>query len=197
MSQSEEAKPKSVSVDEAVCQFALRRAIDDVLDDLIIAGADKVTLLKNNRRGNKLALSRSQVKNVVNEAAGTRSREAVTNFIRYQMGRQGGDAWRAAAQGRKAFGREVIADIESEGDKACTIDNATHKICEKVKAQLQQRQLTTDETELQREARAQLIALYLGYLNRTYAYCEAMDDKPDGKVCWDDIERIAKRKEGK
>jgi hypothetical protein len=201
MNQSEETKLIHVSVEDAVCQFALRRAIDDVLDDVIVAGADKVTLLEHNRnrKSNKLAMSRSQIKNVVNEATSKRSRQAVTNFIRYQMGRQGGDAWRHEHRtgNRKAFGREVIADIESEEGEASTIDVATRKVCEAVKQKLQRRNMTTDEAELKRETRAQLTALYLGYLNRTYAYCEEMDDpkKLDDQVCWNDVKRITKRKE--
>jgi hypothetical protein len=92
------------------------------------------------------------------------------------------------------FGREVIADIECEEGGTSTIETATKIVCEKVKAQLQDRNYTTDVTELEREARAQLTALYLGYLNRTYAYCEAMDK--DNRNCWDDVARIAKRKGG-
>ncbi|OGS03123.1 MAG: hypothetical protein A3G41_05495 [Elusimicrobia bacterium RIFCSPLOWO2_12_FULL_59_9] len=195
MSQTQGAQPRSVSVQGAVCQFALRGAIDDALDDLIIAGADKVTLLKDNRsRTGRLSLSRSQIKNVVNVAGGTRSPEAVSNFIRYQMGRQGGLPWRHPTVNRQVFGREVIADIECEKGGTSTIETATRTVCEKVKAQLQDRNYTTDVTELEREARAQLTALYLGYLNRTYAYCEAMDK--DNKNCWDDVARIAKRKGG-
>lgn len=195
MSRTEEAEPKRIPVQDAVCQFALRRAIDDVLDDLIVAGADKVVLLKNNRRYEKLALSRSQIKNVVNEAADKRSRQAVTNFIRYQMGRQGGEAWRNAAAGRRAFGLEVIADIESGESHASRIDVAALSVCAKVIEDLRRRNRTTDEAELKREAQAQLTALYLGYLNRTYAYCEALDKEND-KTCWVDVERIAKQKGG-
>jgi hypothetical protein len=95
MNQTHGSQPRSISVQDAVCQFALRGAIDDALDKLIIAGADKVMLLKDNRsRTGRLSLSRSQIKNVVNVAGGTRSPEAVSNFIRYQMGRQGGAPWR-------------------------------------------------------------------------------------------------------
>ncbi len=199
MNSSGETKLQNVDVQGTAVQLALRRAIDDVLDDLIIAGADKVALLRDNRRKNKLALSRSQIRNVVNEATGKRSREAITNFIRYQMGRKEGDAWRyipSDVLNRKAFGREIIADIEGEGDELGLIDAAANRVCEKVNAELLCRNFATDASELKREAQAQLIALYLGYLNRTYAYCEEMDDKAEGKVCWDDIKRIAKRKGG-
>jgi len=191
MSQAEEIKQRRVSVQSSECQLSMRRAIDDILDDLIVAGTDKITLLRNNRRGNKLALSRSQVRNVVNESAGKRSREAITNFIRYQMGRLGGEAWRFAASDHKPFGREVITDIEVVEGKIGIVDEATKKVCEAIIQQLQRLDLITDEVDLQREVRAQIIRLYLGYLNRTYAYCEAMDEKDN--QCWDDVERIAKR----
>jgi hypothetical protein len=195
MSQAEDTTSREVPVQSPECQLLLRRAIDDLLDDLIIAGADKVTLLKVNRPGEKPALSRSQVRNVVNESIGTRSREAITNFIRYQMGRQGGAPWRQAAADRNAFGREVIADIEGEAGRVGVIDKATQAVCEKVIGQLQQLNLTIDAGDLQREVRAQLIRLYLGYLNRTYAYCEGMGDKDT--QCWEDVKRIASREGGK
>lgn len=195
MSQAEETKPREVRIDSIECQLALRRAIDDVLDDLIIAGADKVSLLENNRnKQGEMALSRSQVRNVVNEAVGKRSREAIINFIRYQMGRKDGDAWRNSAANRKPFGRELIADLEGTEEKKGAIDEAVHKVCESVKQRLERSNLITSFDELQREARAQLIRLYLGYLNRTYAYCEAMDEKGKQKQCWRDVGTIAKRK---
>jgi hypothetical protein len=192
MTRSEEA---TVRVGDPLCQFALRRATDDVLDDLIIAGADKVSLLQDNRsKGSLLQLSRSQIKNVVAVASETRSREAVTNFVRYQMGRQDGKAWRDKAQGHEAFGHEIIGDIEGKEGHKAAIDDATQKVRESVKKQLEQLGKTiNDEAELEREARAQLIRLYLGYLNRTYAYCHEMDE-PKDRACWEDVKRIAKRR---
>jgi hypothetical protein len=188
MSQSETPEVRRVSVQDAECQFPLRKAMDDVLDELIEAGADKVTLLQESD------LTRSQLRNVVNVAAGTRSREAVTNFVRYQMGRQGGRAWLHSAPGRKAFGREVISDIESEAERTSAVDAATRKVCGAVQEQLRQRNLATDEKELEREVRAQVTALYLGYLNRTFAYCEAM--RKTDATCWEDVARVAGREEG-
>ena len=200
MDQAEGAEPRTVSVREPVCQLALLRAVDDVLDELIVAGAGKVALLRNNRqkRSNKLALSRSQLKNVVNEATGTRSQRAVTNFIRYQMGRKDGEAWRHPERGR-AFGRELIADIEGDEGQGGVIGEAARKVCDAVGRLLLERGLKTDDAELEREARAQLTARYLGYLNRTYAYCEKMEDVEgagERSTCWDDVGRIAGRGEG-
>lgn len=198
MSRTEGTELKEIPVHDAVCQFALRRAIDGVLDDLIVAGADKVMLLRDNRdeRSKKLSMSRSQIKNVVSEAAEQKGPLSVTNFIRYQMGRQGGRPWRwqDKAKTRKAFGQEIIADIEGAEGNTGVIDNATRSVCKRVIDELRYRRRTTDQAELERAARSQLIALYLGYISRTYSYCEAMDE--EDKSCWDDVERIAKQKGG-
>jgi hypothetical protein len=190
MNQYDEEKPREVSLHSIECQLALRKAMDDVRDDLIIAGAKKVVLLENNRneKNKKLALSRSQVRNVVNEAAQTRSSEAVTNFIRYQMGRQGGGAWRYQANDGLAFGEKLIADIEKG-----MIEANVAKVCASVEQDLRRYGLITDLDELKREARARAIRMYLAYFNRTFAYCESMDDKHDRR-CWRDVESIARRK---
>src|SRR5579871_2386030 len=90
----EESKPR-VSIRSPEAQFAIGPAIDGVLDDLIQTGADIVSLLEYNRnKRGEIDLTRSQANNMVTVAARTRSREVVTNFIRYQMGRETGKSWR-------------------------------------------------------------------------------------------------------
>jgi hypothetical protein len=189
MSQHNQENPgEFVSLDSIECQLALRKALDDILDELIIAAAKKVVLLENNRnvRTKKLALSRSQVRNVVNEASQTRSSEAVTNFIRYQMGRKGGEAWRDEPYKNKVFGNELISDIDTG------IEAHVDKVFKYVKRDLSEKGRITDFVDLKREVRARAIRLYLAYFNRTYAYCESMDKQY--RQCWRDIESIAERK---
>lgn len=189
---------EKLRVDDLRVQLPLRREIDWALDTLIRAGAGKVALLYNNRDNKKkLALSRSQLRNVVNVAVNTESPEVVTNFIRYQMGRKEGDGWRFREGDRMAFGREVIADLEGRpGESGVVapgvIDEAVRAVCDRVESALAPNR-SVDRTELERCTRSRLIELYLGYLNRTYAYCEAMDQQDPG--CWQDVQRVAgKRK---
>jgi hypothetical protein len=191
-------------VEDARCQFPLRRAIDEVLDDLIAAGADKVSLLQGHD------VSRSQIKNVVNVAAGTRSRNVVGNFIRYQMGRkvepwlrrpkegqeprarggQPGSGQLQPPKERKVFGREVIADLEGEAGQQGRIDKAVDKVCARVQAELTKDGWTVDQEKLRQEARVRLTTLYLGYLNRTFAYCKGAESDL-GQEVWNDVKTIA------
>jgi hypothetical protein len=128
--------------------LAVRKAIDRQLDDLIRAAAEKVKKLKG------ADMRQNQIRNVVNVANATESTEAVTNFIRYQIGRD--SRWRD-------FGKAVIADIET---------GAVSAALKAVKEAVPQADLTS--------TRAELTALYLGYLNRCFVYADNTDD-------WDDL----------
>lgn len=93
----------------------------------------------------------SQLRNLLSVAAATQSVEEVTNFIRYQIGRTP-RTW-------GAFGRAVIADIEADTVKKAA-DAVTMEVPE------------ADPVEV----RAELIALYVGYMNRCFVYAAETKD---------------------
>src|SRR5579884_1080114 len=129
--------------------LALREAIDRQTDDLIRAAARQVGKLRDS------PMEKSQIRNLVNVAAGTISIEAVTNFIRYQIGRDTKNkTWRSGD-----FGKAVIEDIETGA-----IPAALQAVKQSVPA--------ADEMR----ARADLTALYLGYLNRCFVYAKETGD---------------------
>lgn len=100
-------------------------------------------------------MEENQIRNVVNLAAETVSMEEVTNFIRYQIGRKRGD-W-------EDFGKAVIKDIENGA-----VNTALQAVMKE----------TPDADRV--EARAELTARYLGYLNRCFVYAK----KANG---WDNL----------
>jgi hypothetical protein len=130
--------------------LAARKAVSDQVDDLIRAASRNVTKLQGAEE-----MRESQIRNLVNLAAGSRSLEEVTNFIRYQIGRDTkGKTW-----SHNGFGKAVIADIES---------GQVRKSLEVVVAGVPGADLVT--------IRSELIALYLGYLNRCFVYASRTHD---------------------
>lgn len=127
----------------------VRELVGKQIDELIRAASRKVKLLEGSD------MERSQVRNLVNLAAASRSVEEVTNFIRYQIGRDTrGKTW-----SHDGFGKALIADIE------------TGQVKEALKAVLRDvpgADLVT--------VRSELIALYLGYLNRCFVYAKESKD---------------------
>jgi hypothetical protein len=124
--------------------LAVRKAIDRQIDGLIRAAAKNVATLKD------AEMRQHQIRNVVNVASATVSMEAVTNFIRYQIGRD--RRWRE-------FGKAVIADIET-GPVKTALDAV-------LQAEPEADCVST---------RAELTRLYLGYLNRCFVYAENAQD---------------------
>jgi hypothetical protein len=96
-------------------------------------------------------MEENQIRNLVNLAGATKSMEEVTNFIRYQIGRRRND-W-------EKFGQAVIKDIEI---------GAVKTALEAVMKEAAQADLI--------EARAELTARYLGYLNRCFIYAKETRD---------------------
>ncbi|MDQ3918623.1 MAG: hypothetical protein M3348_09110 [Acidobacteriota bacterium] len=127
----------------------VRRLVERQIDDLIRAASRNVALLEGSE------MERSQVRNLVNLAAASRSIEEVTNFIRYQIGR---DAKRKT-WGHGGFGMAVIADIET---------GQVREALKAVTSQVQDADIIA--------VRSELIALYLGYLNRCFVYAKEEDD---------------------
>jgi hypothetical protein len=126
----------------------LRIAIQGQADVLIRAAARNVALLENT------GMEKSQIRNVVNLAGATESMEEVTNFIRYQIGRQP-NVW-------GGFGKALIADIERG-----VIKTALEAVM---------REAPQSDP---RQARAELTARYLGYLNRCFVYAKVTNDWKD------------------
>jgi hypothetical protein len=129
--------------------LATNKAIGQQLDRLILAASKNVAKLHGSN------MKESQIRNVVNVAAGSVSIEEVTNFIRYQIGRR--DTSRAWTHG--SFGKSLIADIETGAIKSA-LDNVFQSVP------------TADLVSV----RSRLIALYLGYLNRCFVYASKTDD---------------------
>jgi hypothetical protein len=129
-----------------------RKAIKRQVDGLIRAAAEKVKLLRVPPKQNEpqqTNMKESQLRNLLNVAIASDSIEEVTNFIRYQMGRDSHkQTWL-----HEGFGEAVIKDIEADA-----VRKAVKAVMEEVKE--------ADPIEV----RSQLISLYLGYLNRCFVY---------------------------
>jgi len=136
--------------------LAVRKAIDRQIDALIRAAAKNVTMLKG------VEMKQNQIRNAVNVANATESMEAVTNFIRYQIGRD--RRWHA-------FGKAVIDDIEA-GAVKMALDAV-------LRAEPEADCVST---------RAELTRLYLGYLNRCFVYADKSEDWQDLSARFDRCE---------
>ncbi|HZP02603.1 MAG TPA: hypothetical protein VFD30_20295 [Terriglobia bacterium] len=149
-------------------ELAMRKALDNELDQLVEAARRAILLLNDDR-----AMRENQIRNVLNVATSTESLAVVTNFIRYQMGRSGGNqAWL-----HSNFGQTVVNDLESEkGEVAKLAESVTRKVCEKTGS--------TDRNRILGRARVELARLYLGYLNRWFYYGSK---KPEH---WNDIAAV-------
>ncbi len=135
-------------------ELAKRKAIARQLDELIRAGSRNVEILEGSE------MKESQIRNVVNVAAASESIEEVTNFIRYQIGRDTRKrTWAYSQSGGRGFGAAIIADIETG-----QVSTAVEAVMRDVPA--------ADRVDV----RSQLIALYLGYLNRRFIYADKTKD---------------------
>lgn len=133
-------------------RLALENAIDRRLDELLRAAGRQVYLLRDDR-----AMRENQIRNVLDVAMSKPSIDVVTNFIRYQMGRSGGNqAWL-----HNNFGQKVVEEIE-KGIVPRLAAGVADEVCREVQE--------ADRDEVAREARLRLVRLYLGYLNRWFYY---------------------------
>jgi hypothetical protein len=130
----------------------LERAIDRRLDRLLRAAGRQVCLLRDDR-----TMRENQIRNVLDVALSKPSLDVVTNFIRYQMGRSGGNqAWL-----HNNFGQKVVEDIER---------GVVPELAAEVAGEVSREVPEADRNEVAREARLRLVRLYLGYLNRWFYY---------------------------
>lgn len=134
---------------EVAIALAVRKATARQLDDLIRAAS------KNVEKLNGSEMKENQIRNIVNVAATSESIEEVTNFIRYQIGRD----TRKNTWAYEGFGKAVIDDIEKG-----QVKSALEAIIRNVRG--------ADPVSV----RSELIALYLGYLNRCFIYADKTKD---------------------
>jgi len=139
-------------------ELLLEQGISQQLDTLVRQANTTAALLKNNNR-----MEESQLRNLLNVAVESRSREVVINFIRYQIARSG-SAW---GTGPGDFGHKVIDDIQSKV-KTCT-EQAVKYVQDRVGS-------SAAVESLHDEAYIRLIQLYLGYLQRAFYYGKKTGD---------------------
>lgn len=133
-------------------ELLLEQAIKQRLDELVRQANKTDAKLKSNKK-----MEENQLRNLLNVAMESRSAEVVTNFIRYQIGRNE-SAWQKDKDG---FGHTVIADIHT------FVAGLANDVVEYLKDH------GISETEagaLRSEASIRLMQLYLGYLNRAFYY---------------------------
>ena len=152
-------------------ELSLQEAIQQQLDELVRLSTQTVVSHINLDR-----MEKSQLRNVVNVAATAESVEVVTNFIRYQIGRNEKQAWR----GRTDFGHEVIKTID--GPVKMLADNAVGIMQEHLKQKgISEEDLKKLESQKKKLAHQQLTEFYLGYLNRCFYYAkETAQEEPTG-----------------
>ena len=152
-------------------ELSLQEAIQEQLDDLVRLATQTVVKHINLDR-----MEKSQLRNVVNVAATAESVEVVTNFIRYQIGRNEKQAWR----GKTDFGHEVIKAID--GPVKTLAENAVGIMEENLKQKgISEEDLQKLGSEKKKLAHQQLTEFYLGYLNRCFYYAkETVDLSPTG-----------------
>lgn len=150
MNEQEELK----EIVELRTQLTLENAIDRHLNEVVRTAGGRVHLLHDDR-----AMRGSQIRNVLDVAMSTQGLDVVTNFIRYQMGRSGGNqAWL-----HSNFGQEVVQDIESQDGIIQRLANeVVNEVCRNVPE--------ANPNDVACEARLRLVRLYLGYLNRWFYY---------------------------
>lgn len=140
---------------EAKRDLLLRKAIDDRLDDLVQKAQglvdDKGVAARQSR------LKKKQFDNVLGVATETGSVEVVKNFIRYQIGRAGGQGWRySKKKGEEGFGLAVVAEIDG------WLKGTAGEIAE----ELTKHGVTVPLQEVWRD----LVRLYLGYMRRWFVF---------------------------
>jgi hypothetical protein len=151
--------------------LALSHAIDQRVDGVVRAAASVVALLREDR-----LMRENQVRNLLDVAASTESLLAVSNFVRYQMGRSAQDrAWL-----HNGFGERIVKEIE---DRTSTVQKLSAEVAQEVRAEIP----AIDTTKLTALARLRLARLFLGYLNRWFYYASRT------KEGWDDVERFVRQ----
>jgi hypothetical protein len=166
-SQQAEGQPQEQRV-----LLAMERAVAHQLDALIRSAGQTILLLRDDH-----VMRQSQLRNALGVATGIEkeSLAATTNFVRYQIGRSGGNqAWL-----HNDFGHKVISALESDSGIVSRLANA-------VANELGSIASSVGRDQVFRQARLELARLYLGYLDRWFRYGSAE------RRNWDDIEAATK-----
>ena len=131
-------------------ELEINRAIDDRLNELL---RQMQKLLDDSRIwDSKMELS--QIQNLLAVAYETNSVEVVKNFIRYQIGRDGGgNSWRRRVGTGPTFGEQIVAELDRLQPIAATIVP----------------QSGSSDAEVN-QTWMKLTRLYLGYLRRYFYY---------------------------
>lgn len=132
----------------------LQEEIDRQLDALVRQANQRAYLLKQVKD-----MEVSQLRNLLNVAVTSRSREVVVNFIHYQIGRDK-NRWHN-------FGHKVIGDLLGK------VQELADKV---VKAVMDQMPDAPEHERLPNTAYVRLMQLYLGYLNRAFYYGKKTGD---------------------
>lgn len=140
-------------------ELLLDQAIKRRLNALVCRATRTARLLHGTQ------MEENQLRNLIHTASESRSVEVVSNFIRYQIARNG-RAWDTSSTG---FGHTVIHDLHQ------TITDMAAQITDDVVRRLGTTP-SVDTDVLQAEAFTKLMLLYLGYLNRAFYYAKKMSD---------------------
>ncbi len=136
-------------------ELALQAAMRRQMDEIVRAANGDAALLDGAPRGR--GLERKQLSNVLSVAEESQSLLVVTNFIRYQMGRERiGKAWC-----HNNFGQRLVWQIE---DPEGVVSRQTIQVLE----------LLLDECKASeawhKRISYELMKSYLGYLQRAFVY---------------------------
>lgn len=132
-------------------ELTINQAIDDRLNGIL---QQMKVLVDNSRIWEAKKMEVSQIQNLLAVSQETGSVEVVKNYIRYQMGRDGGsDSWRNRMGTGPTFGEQVIDAVDNLRSVAASIV-----------PEEKNNQAEIDRTWMK------LTRLYLGYLRRYFYY---------------------------
>lgn len=131
-------------------ELEINRAIDDRLNELL---RQMQKLMDDSQIWNS-RMELNQIQNLLAVAYETNSVEVVKNFIRYQIGRDGGgNSWRRRVGAGPTFGDQIVAELDRLQEVAAAIVP----------------QSGSSDAEVN-QTWMKLTRLYLGYLRRYFYY---------------------------
>ncbi len=139
-------------------ELLIEQGIERQLDALVRQANQTAAKLTNQPR-----MEENQLRNLLNAAIESRSTEAVVNFIRYQIARNGA-AW---GTGPDSFGHTVIYDLNTH------VPEWHAHVLGFVGEQANAPDIPADDS---RSVVVRLMQLYLGYLNRAFYYGKKTGD---------------------
>lgn len=149
-------------------EIAFQAAIQTQVDAVVKLATRTVSILTSTTK-----LEESQLRNLLNVATQEQSVAVTVNFVRYQIGREGG-RWERELTG---FGHTVIKDLQ--GRRVLNNQNDAAKLAELAQAVVNEFRLrlpAADVNGVEREAHVRLMHLYLGYLTRAFYYAKKTGD---------------------